>query len=1153
MPDYAVPAPDDEPWMHDPIVGEELDIQFVDQQNHASQGRPYAMPAPDDEPWRHDPIVGDALDIQFTDAPSAHRSIFGKILHYMGQHPEHWETLGPAGIGPAAMGYLLTRDAGPNPVQREAHGFIQAGEAGYEASVTGLVTRGMLPEVVLDPHHAKWFEKLASGIGQLAGDFPAMIGGGALAGFAGIESGPGAVVASGAGAMAVPAAIRSALIQAYSKGEVASVSDFLDRTAIVAKQTGTDALVGGLTGGAGYAAGKIISPFASSLVARGLIGDSAARLGTAAARTGAEYGTIVFSPALLQGRMPEPPEFIDAALLLAGVKGVHIATAGLANLYARTGVRPVEAVADAKVDPTIAEDLAKPEAATEVPRAYQPLAAEMAAADAFPGAKAQTVLDHPFADIPETKQPHQMNLKYIEGPEDLRALQTRMSDVYREEIDAARGGTQGWAETEAKAARQVADMTGRDLVKVMAGRQPGDTANAVQLKIQGDILMQATVEAGAAIKAVKDAGLDATDAMRADALEAIHKAAMVQADITGASAELGRALQYLQRIKELRAQGEGIAKLVDMYGNDPRALLEMASAVDTPEGLAKFAQLANRATKWDMFVEAYKAALVSGPITQMANILGNGTMMAVRPAVDIVAAAIGRATNAKERVLAAEPLARIAGNLQGVADGLRIAKGILREEPLGGKAEQRITAIPGKTGSVIRTPFRTLGAADALFRVMIERGEAHALATREAIREGFNPHTREFRERVVELATNPTEAMTEAIRVAGERGTFNTPLGETSRAVSTLVKRAHLEPLMPFIATPVNVFKEMARLSPAAPMLKEWRADVAAGGTLKAKAIAEMSLGYGVSALTMSLAKSGLISGSGDPDLGKRRTAQAAGWQPYSVKIGNTWYSFQRIQPLGTLMGMAADVAESWDYLTEGEGDKALHTLGIAFANAITNQTFLQGLSNVVGALSEPTRRMPKLIQSTATAVIPAALSQTAQIIDPYQREITSILDAAAYRIPGLRETLQPQRDLFGEPVPSQERVAGIIPVATRAESTDKVRTEAARLGISSPQTPASIQLPSAGQRDIGKVDLTPEQRDVFGDVSGHMAYNVLSGLVNAPYWDSMPDMEQRQAFDLVLNQARMFGHAAALSNEQRQEESRRIIGQLAERMKPKN
>ena len=77
------------------------------------------------------------------------------------------------------------------------------------------------------------------------------------------------------------------------------------------------------------------------------------------------------------------------------------------------------------------------------------------------------------------------------------------------------------------------------------------------------------------------------------------------------------------------------------------------------------------------------------------------------------------------------------------------------------------------------------------------------------------------------------------------------------------------------------------------------------------KAWAEMTIGSTIAGLGMSWAFDGNISGGGDPDPNKRRVQMASGWQPYSIKVGDKWYSYNRIQPLGTLLGMAADVADA--------------------------------------------------------------------------------------------------------------------------------------------------------------------------------------------------------------------------------------------------
>ena len=192
------------------------------------------------------------------------------------------------------------------------------------------------------------------------------------------------------------------------------------------------------------------------------------------------------------------------------------------------------------------------------------------------------------------------------------------------------------------------------------------------------------------------------------------------------------------------------------------------------------------------------------------------------------------------------------------------------------------------------------------------------ISTREASGEGLNPATREFRERVAEIAHNLTPEQEKSVADLAQRLVFNAPLGEKGRAVNNFVKTWHLEWAVPFISTPGNVFKEMARISPMAPIVGEWRADIAKGGASAQRAMAEVAVGTALSATMFAWALNGNVSGNGDPDPNKRRSQLASGWQPYSIKIGDTWYSYQRLQPVGTLIGMAADMHDIADNITQG-------------------------------------------------------------------------------------------------------------------------------------------------------------------------------------------------------------------------------------------
>src|SRR5258708_630086 len=137
--------------------------------------------------------------------------------------------------------------------QRQGSGPWDAWVAGYQGSIRGLELRGKLPDVVLDPQHAKWYEHAISSASGIVSELPEMIVGGAAGGLAGtvVAPGPGTILGAGAGMLAIPTAIRESLIQAYQAREADSSADFLDRAGIAIKETAKSAAGGALTAGAG--------------------------------------------------------------------------------------------------------------------------------------------------------------------------------------------------------------------------------------------------------------------------------------------------------------------------------------------------------------------------------------------------------------------------------------------------------------------------------------------------------------------------------------------------------------------------------------------------------------------------------------------------------------------------------------------------------------------------------------------------------------------------------------------------------------------------------------------------------------------------------------------------------------------------------------
>jgi hypothetical protein len=275
-----------------------------------------------------------------------------------------------------------------------------------------------------------------------------------------------------------------------------------------------------------------------------------------------------------------------------------------------------------------------------------------------------------------------------------------------------------------------------------------------------------------------------------------------------------------------------------------------------------------------------------------------------------------------------------------------------------------------------------------------------------------------------------------------------------------------------------------------------------------------------------------------------------AGNQPYSFRIGSTWYDYSRIQPIGTLLGLASDLEEIREHMTPQEEDKVPKMISIAFSQAVTNQVWLKGMVDIMRGVSEAERYGPKIVQNLAASMVPASgwMGQTASIMDPYVREINSIMDAVRNRIPMAREGLPAKRDSFGEQMENPERLLVVSPIKVKTETDDMVRSEAARLKVGIPQAPKKIDIGGVGDRKLSEVKLTAQQRDFFAESAGKLAHKILDPIVNSPSWDSRNDMEKKKIYEVVVDKTREVARARTIPPEQMSAEVAKIITEIKKR-----
>lgn len=758
-------------------------------------------------------------------------------------------------------------------------------------------------------------------------------------------------------------------------------------------------------------------------------------------------------------------------------------------------------------------------------------------------AQARAFLELPFAAIPqapnEPSRPTHMNYNRIDTTEDAAQALSRLSDIYESKIKDQQQSPRTWAKSHEDAAQVLGDLLGSDAETVAAflKGEPASPSTTARLLARKELAVGFTEDLMRSRAALLAKGDAATPEELAGFLAQVEKVSNVQAGFLGQRADLARALNALKSSRNEAVRTQAILDAIHDYGGTASVhdLLAKLGEYDNPAQVVQFAKQATKATTREMLIEAWKAGLVSGLRTNEVNFLSTAAFTAMRIPTESLAAAYGLLSKAEDRVLFSEIPARLLGMTIGLRDGFTIAGAVLRtgDNVTGPKTDSFTPKIPGKIGEVARLPFRSLAASDALLKAVNERGELYADATRQAVKEGHTIGSPAFFDRVVELTQRPTAEAAQAATEAGQRYTFTKPLGPKGQSFQRMVKEVGLEWMFPFITTPGNIFKETARMTPGVNLaVKEWRAAWEAGGIARDRAMAEVTVGSMIAATVIAAATEGIITGNGQPDKRMRATDRAAGWKPYAVKINGQYYDgYLRMAPIGPLMGLTADAHEFWNYMTHDERDQWARMLAFAFAQNVTNQTFMTGATNFVNVLQDPSRYGENYLESLAGSVVPAILGQTAAERDPLIREIHGMRDAMRARIPGMREGLMPSKDLFGVPIASPERLWWGSPFSVSSASIDKVRTEASRIGFATPDIPKSLDvLPGKQFGTLDKIRLTPEQKDVFATTSGQLAYQVLSSVVASPGWDSQPTIIQRQTYEKVFQTSRAVAMARVLA-----------------------
>jgi hypothetical protein len=575
----------------------------------------------------------------------------------------------------------------------------------------------------------------------------------------------------------------------------------------------------------------------------------------------------------------------------------------------------------------------------------------------------------------------------------------------------------------------------------------------------------------------------------------------------------------------------------------------------TPRDWAEAYRNAYRFGKFDQFLEAYKAFLL-GWKSRVANIASNTLVQGVRELERTVATGMEKVA-AKLQGRQAE---RYFGELklnsaimkhwatsalpdwyQAMKDGFLLKPDDVTLDHVGSMMEDlshQVGAIKGKPGEFVRFMFKGMNAEDALFKRMSQLQHYYKTVYRN-IRQGKEGYsmrpgedayaaTARYVDEIEEtwlkkmkgqetdkaLLKKYAEIHDEGFRIAREE-TFQTELPEFMKAFQNALRKPGGKPfqmIFPFVRTPYNIAVETLRRTPAGflEVAQKWDR---LSGPERMDALARPMVGTAVGMVLVNEAMNGNLTGGGPLDPIDEANLRETGWRAYSLKVGDQYLSYQRLEPISSVMGMAADIAEG---VKRGDFDtvqRATTRLFSLVTENLTNKTFLSGLEGLSTAMSDPQRYAGQWIKQMQMSIVPNTIGpipfgHLAQTVDPVYRQTEPMSrEVFMTKVPFLSRTLAPQYTPTGEtrmrPGTAVERL--LSPMVRTTQRTDPTALAAALLDqIGSPPTPPKKYTFIRGV----KVYYTPEQRKMLAQAQSQATQLIGTRLVRDPNFMRLPDNE---------------------------------------------
>ena len=762
------------------------------------------------------------------------------------------------------------------------------------------------------------------------------------------------------------------------------------------------------------------------------------------------------------------------------------------------------------------------------------------------------------------------------SPEELIA---EIRVLFKPIMDHNKRGVVSKAETIANANAKI-KASGGDAVGMVAGRKPGDpiiaedviiakiAANALMTKAQGirrqmatatgDDLDNLALQYGESFTAALDVARKG-DAMVSEAGRALNASKFEVAVENFAFSTAKNIRKTLDSAMGLTKNTISKAERTAMDREYAHAL----SMLDPNNKLQHELFMSNleNADLKGMFWETWYNSLLSGPATMGINTIGNMATGALDNLERLVAGT-AKAAFGGDTAMLRESVGQIIGQAAAMKDAFQVAaRTYMTELPFDPKTRlegQNTASIasywlnPNRTGikdmfrSVgkgeggiggrqIRIPGRILMATDDFFKIIHTRGYMYSQGIKEADALGLKGKdlVKFISEDFMPRAVADSGMMKRAVE-HGRRLTYTEDPGAVGRAISTIAEEVPGARLfLPFVRTPANILRFAAERIPGIHRMSRTAADLKAGGEVAALGYSRLALGTATMSIGAMMAYNGSVIGPAPTDPALRNTFDTANKMPWSVKVGDQWIQWNRLDPIAIPFAMGAGMKSILDAAVSDEDKQSVAEAAVVLlSDAMLDKSWFQGVQNVVGAMADPNRKGHALGMSVSRTTVPSVMAAATRAYNPVTTAPMTVVEAIQDRARFDRGEVAPKVNALG--FESEYEVAGtgkgdrgVLSSVNRMVNPFKAKT-AIHEGVSAALEELRYGLAKPSKRQFG-INLSSGQYYTYSKARGNHMYNIMKWAVESPNWDKLHKGQQRDMFDYAKKEASAIAAQALL------------------------